>query len=221
MPWEDDLKEKETTVKYEVGAALPGWEEGYLDIHAINSGRGECIFYILPDGTTMLVDAGEVTAVAENIQRKPTEAFRPYVTYSRYIKHFLPEGKTKLDYMYLTHFHIDHMGEDSANNAVNANGYKTVGVSGVWEEVGFTTLLDRGYPNYGEDTSILPPESSATNNYIAFVKYATSKGGLKAERIKVGSDTQVRLLSKPSDYDCKILNIVGNGEFVTRNDAGQ
>lgn len=220
MPWEDDLKEKETTVKYEVGAALPGWEEGYLDIHAINSGRGECIFYILPDGTTMLVDAGEVTAVAENIQRKPTEAFRPYVTYSRYIKHFLPEGKTKLDYMYLTHFHIDHMGEDSANNAVNANGYKTVGVSGVWEEVGFTTLLDRGYPNYGEDTSILPPESSATNNYIAFVKYATSKGGLKAERIKVGSDTQVRLLSKPSDYDCKILNIVGNGEFVTRNDAG-
>ena len=118
MPWGDDLDgkdDKPAAAGYEVGAVLPAWEKGCLDIHAINSGRGECYLYILPDGTTLLVDAGEVTAAGvENIQRKPDEATRPYVTYSRYIKHFLPEGKTKLDYMYLTHFHIDHMGEDNA-----------------------------------------------------------------------------------------------------------
>ena len=44
-----------------VGKTMPAWSEGYLDIHFINSGRGECCFYILPDGTTLLVDAGEIS----------------------------------------------------------------------------------------------------------------------------------------------------------------
>ena len=35
------------------GTPLPPWQEGCLDIHAINSGRGECTFFILPDGTTL------------------------------------------------------------------------------------------------------------------------------------------------------------------------
>lgn len=218
MPWGDDLDNKDKVqAGYEVGNVLPGWEEGYLDIHAINSGRGECVMYILPDGTSMLVDAGEVTAASsEYIQRKPNESIRPYVTYSRYIKQFLPKGHSKLDYMYLTHFHIDHMGEDADSNPKNANGYRSVGVSGVWEEVGFNTLLDRGYPTYGDDPSILAPESTATGNYIAFVKYAVSKG-LKAERITVGSDTQIKLLYNPTAYNnsFRLLNIVGNGQYVS------
>lgn len=42
--------------KPKVGQTLPDWSEGYLDIHAVNTGRGECSLLILPDGTTMLVD---------------------------------------------------------------------------------------------------------------------------------------------------------------------
>ena len=42
-----------------VGKPLPLWTEGCLDIHHINTGRGESAFYILPDGTTMLIDAKE------------------------------------------------------------------------------------------------------------------------------------------------------------------
>ncbi len=42
-----------------VGETLPAWEEGYMDIHHINTGCGECAYIILPDGTTMLIDAGE------------------------------------------------------------------------------------------------------------------------------------------------------------------
>ena len=42
-----------------VGEALSAWEEGYMDIHHINTGCGECAYLILPDGTTMLIDAGE------------------------------------------------------------------------------------------------------------------------------------------------------------------
>ncbi|MBR5906152.1 MAG: hypothetical protein IKZ51_06835 [Bacteroidales bacterium] len=40
-----------------VGEPLPLWQDGYLDIHSINGGRGESFYYIMPDGTTMLVDA--------------------------------------------------------------------------------------------------------------------------------------------------------------------
>ena len=43
-----------------VGQSLPAWKEGYLDLHHINTGRGSCAYYIFPDGTTMLVDAGEM-----------------------------------------------------------------------------------------------------------------------------------------------------------------
>lgn len=39
---------------------LPDWEEGYMDIHHIATGKGDCVFVVMPDGTTMLQDAGDV-----------------------------------------------------------------------------------------------------------------------------------------------------------------
>ena len=36
---------------------LPRWERGMLDIHQINTGTGNAAFFILPDGTTLLLDA--------------------------------------------------------------------------------------------------------------------------------------------------------------------
>ena len=40
-----------------VGETLPAWEEGYMDIHHINTGSGEFDYIILPDSTTMMIDA--------------------------------------------------------------------------------------------------------------------------------------------------------------------
>ena len=40
------------------GDLMPAWQEGCLDIHSINGGRGESFYYIMPDGTTMLLDCG-------------------------------------------------------------------------------------------------------------------------------------------------------------------
>ncbi|MDR0844026.1 MAG: twin-arginine translocation signal domain-containing protein, partial [Tannerella sp.] len=39
---------------------LPDWQDGFLDIHHICTGRGESTFIIAPDGTTMLIDAGDL-----------------------------------------------------------------------------------------------------------------------------------------------------------------
>lgn len=101
---------------------LPSWKEGFLDIHAINTGRGECFFYILPDGTTMLIDAGEFshnTNVHPMVPQKPDSLTRPSDTYIRYIKHFLlKKARGGIDYALLTLFHMDHMGRMEPNYRV-------------------------------------------------------------------------------------------------------
>src|SRR5512142_1154471 len=38
---------------------LPPWTEGYLYIHHISTGRGNSAYIVMPDGTTLLIDAGE------------------------------------------------------------------------------------------------------------------------------------------------------------------
>ena len=38
---------------------LPEWKEGYMDIHTIATGRGDATFIVMPDGTTLLIDAGD------------------------------------------------------------------------------------------------------------------------------------------------------------------
>ena len=42
-----------------VGEALPPWAPGELDIHQINTGAGNAALLIFPDGTSLLVDAGD------------------------------------------------------------------------------------------------------------------------------------------------------------------
>lgn len=45
----------------ERGEQLAPWQKGMLDIHHINTGRGDATFMIFPDGTTLLVDAGDMS----------------------------------------------------------------------------------------------------------------------------------------------------------------
>ena len=45
---------------YVPGAPLPPWTPGTLDIHHIHTGRGNAAFVQLPDGTTLLIDAGAI-----------------------------------------------------------------------------------------------------------------------------------------------------------------
>ena len=55
-----------------VGKALLPWKPGSLDIHQISTGRGNAGLYIFPDGTTLLVDAGEMpTKTAAHTPDRP------------------------------------------------------------------------------------------------------------------------------------------------------
>src|SRR3982751_5189516 len=60
-----------------VGRPLPAWQKGYLDLHHINTGRGNAAFYIFPDGTTMLLDAGELDPSSPRTTSKRNTPIRP------------------------------------------------------------------------------------------------------------------------------------------------
>ena len=89
---------------------LVPWSEGELDIHHISTGRGNATLFVLPDGTSLLVDAGARPASLgfPEAPSRPSDARRPGEWIARYIARTLPEPK--LDYVLITHFHGDHMG---------------------------------------------------------------------------------------------------------------
>ena len=216
MPWEDDLANKEKPQELpsaKVGETLPDWTEGCLDIHFINSGRGECGFYILPDGTTLLVDAGEiVTNAGTSVPQKPDSTTRPYMVDAKYIKHFLPEGSSVIDWCAPSHLHIDHIGSSGAAAETSPNGYRLSGLLALYGEIPFSRVLDMGYPNYGEDTTIPEMDGELSGDWQVFVKWAVANKGVTADRFRVGEE-QITLLNDPNKkYSTfRIFNIVANG----------
>ena len=224
-PGDDDLTGKEIPAAT-VGEPLPAWSDGCLDIHFISTNRGECAFYILPDGTTMVVDAGDIHSSNDENPQRPDSQTRAYETYSKYIKHFLPASSGgKLDYAFLTHFHIDHMGEINGSNAVHPEGgYQLCGLSGLFETVPFRTIVDRGFPTYSDDPSIFSPtqESQSTGNYIKFVNYVVGNKGVNAQRFIVGTERQFVLTgeNRAKYKHFRIFNHVGNGMCYRKDDVG-
>lgn len=85
----------------EIGKALPRWREGMLDLHHINTGRGDAAFYILPDGTTFLLDAGEMPPM-DSPRRTPPHPDGSKLAHewiAIYVKKFMPPiSNGQIDY---------------------------------------------------------------------------------------------------------------------------
>ncbi|MBZ5584645.1 MAG: MBL fold metallo-hydrolase [Acidobacteriia bacterium] len=187
-----------------------------LEIHQISTGRGNSGLYIFPDGTTMLVDAGENARKTERHTPDRPDASHPAGEWIvRYIRHALRyQAQPALDYVLLTHFHGDHMGDPSEASPVSKSGaYKLAGLAEVGESLRIGKLLDRGWPDYNYPAAL---EDGATKNYRAFVKWQTGNNGLKVERFAPGRNDQVVLLHAAKQYpDFEFRNIGANGEVWT------
>lgn len=200
--------------KVKAGKPLPAWSEGYLDIHAINTARGECTFFILPDGTTLTVDAGEFSSESgkyRNMPQKPDSLTRPTRTYARYIRHFMPY-KDSLDYFLLTHFHMDHLGQLEPEYGRSADGnYILSGVTALYGEIPFREIVDRAYPAY-DSLAFLAMSTASLENYRRFIGHATEHNGLKAAMLRLGDRSQFPLRHHPEQYpDFSITGICSNG----------
>jgi len=218
----------------EIGKPLPSWKEGYLDLHHINTGRGNAAFYILPDGTTVLFDAGELdptnprTTSKRNAVIRPNDSKHPYEWIAYYIKQVSPlKEKAVIDYAVISHFHDDHFGSWYAGAPLSANKqYYLSGITGVGELIPIHHLFHRDY-NYPVSIEKIIAKldnkesgyAKTWANFITFIKSQQQKGFL-AEPLKAGTKTQLTLLHQPAQFpQFFIQNIKSNGLIWTGKDS--
>ena len=196
----------------EIGKPYQGWQEGELDLHFIHTGVGENAFHIYPDGTTMLLDAGDWDHenYKDGTPELPDRSRRPGEWIARYIGRVMP-GIQKIDYVMASHFHTDHIGDGDFGAGMTEGrepNYQISGISHVGEFYQFGTAFDRGYPDYSRPTTWAPKERE---NLVKFWEYKEKKGELKREEFVVGALDQIKLVNSPEKYDFHIRNIARNG----------
>ena len=200
-------------------SALQPWQKGWMDIHTIATGKGDASFLILPDGTTMLIDAGDVTGGRFKAPALPNDSKRPGEWIAEYIKHFskgLPHPHI-VDYFWLTHFHSDHMGSNTARR--EGPHYGICGIMEVGEHLRFGHIVDRGYPDYDYPSAEAVANASVTMpDYRKFVEYHRDEYGTHPARFVVGSTKQFSLLNDPKTYkkDFEIWNVACNLEVAVK-----
>lgn len=199
----------------QAGQPLPSWTPGTLDIHQINTGRGNSALLIFPDGTSMLIDAGDGGNVPpRGTAPKPNGSRRPGEWIARYAQRMLAHDTSPaIDYAYLTHFHGDHMGEPSVTMRKARGGYNLTGITEVAEHIPVRMMLDRGWPSYDYPSAL---DNGMVANYREFLDWQRKNAGLQVERLKPGRRDQIILRREPGKYpNFEIRNIAANGEIWT------
>jgi beta-lactamase superfamily II metal-dependent hydrolase len=216
-----------------VGKPLPAWQAGYLDLHHINTGRGNASFFIFPDGTNLLVDAGELDPTAarttspRNTPIRPDNSKRPFEWIADYIRQFAPlREKTVIDYALITHFHDDHFGGWYPGAPLSTDKkFVRSGITGIGDILPVTTLLTRNYNFPVAPDSLLKqlPANNrfvqSWNNFTRFIASARSRG-MQFSFLQAGSATQIHLLHKANAYPgFRVRNLKSNGLIWTGKDS--
>lgn len=198
-----------------VGQPLPAWTPGTFDIHQINTGRGNAALLIFPDGTSMLLDAGDGgNPPPRGTSPKPDASNTPGTWIARYVRHMLSySASPTLDYAYLTHFHDDHMGGPTPSTKTAPGGYKLSGITEVLDLIPTKRMVDRGWPDYSYPT---PLNSASVANYRAFLDWQRKSRGMQVERLQAGRNDQIVLRHDAAKYpNFEVRNIAANGEVWT------
>lgn len=201
----------ETTEKIEKKEAkavsFDNWQEGYLDIHHINTGSGDTSFMILPDGTTLLFDTGELDKKGfeerhlpmKITERKPDASLSVSEWVSLYIEKITPNNqKPSIDYALVSHFHRDHYGS----------------LMDLGKLTPVKKIIDRNAPNYNFPLDV-KKYLAKDKNFIKYLKFIDSTK-TPTEALKVGSNSQILLLNEPKKYPSfKVRNVKSNATIWT------
>ena len=193
----------------ETGAPLPARRPGELDIHHIDTGRGNSTLIIGPDGTSLLIDAGASPGFSDLVApARPDDSLRPGQWIARYARNHAPA----IDILVATHIHPDHVGDVTASSPLAPGGdYRLTGISEVAAEMPVKRVIDRGFPGYGDRP---PPQADFALNYLAYLKWRRGQGQ-PVEPFAVGSDTQMALNAPQAFPTFKIRNLAASGRIWT------
>ena len=186
---------------------VENWKEGFLDIHFINTGSGNTNFLVLPDGTTLLIDAGNLNRAAfekKNAPLKvtlpvPNETHSPAEWIGFYIQNAMPkQRKPTIDYALITHFHDDHYGS----------------LVELGKIIPIKNMIDRNYPDYNFplNLKVFLAKDTIFQNYLTFLK----DFNVPTQSLKAGSRTQIKPLLAPQKYpNFHIRNVKANNIIWT------
>ena len=200
----------------QAGDTFPPWTPGTLDIHQIVTGRGNSAFTIFPDGTTILVDAGDAGDI-QGADPKPDGTCTPAQRISDYVAHMLEGRGAVIDYAVVTHFHADHTGRiDGTEPRSNHGDYRVRGITEVAEEIPIRTLIDRG-------DDYLPPTDAIFQNYRRFTAAESAAGRLTVRQAVAGSASQIvpmRSTNTSAAFTVRIVSVndrvwTGTGDATT------
>ncbi len=191
-----------SVLQYVNAQTMPQWEKGYLDIHQISTRNGNASFIIFPDGTTLLVDAGDLDKDAFH-KRYPLKvspsAFDKSYTTGRIIQNYVAKvyGKPidNVDYFILTHFHSDHYGEVRNDSPLSPTQlYHQTGVTELGDKIVFRNFIVRDYPERAQD--LMNDKFTEKNfaNLLKFIEYQKNQKGMKLQKVKAGALNQIRPL---------------------------
>lgn len=207
--------------------ALPPWTEGYLYIHHISTGRGNAAYIVMPDGTTMLIDAGEgdpefIKSVAplKAFPARPDAAHTAAYWIAGYIRQFAPAGRPiALDYALITHFHTDHIGTVLPTSPMSATGaYRLAGITEVGDFIPIKTLVDRAAPNYNIPVDLRTctegNDGRSLANYLDMVAFR-ERHREPVVGLHAGQIDQIRLQQAQRFPDFHVRNIASSGVIWT------
>lgn len=206
------------------------WEEGWFEIHHINAKLGNSVFFIFPDGTTLLYDAGQLDYDSMSDKKKDEYCLSESDTVSvakqihEYISNVYPSALNGIDYVVISHFHDDHYGHVNEDCPKSKKGnYRLSGITELYEYIHFRHLIDRGYPDYSypfelEDyySKIGGDKKLTFLNYLGFVDFMIEKGLTSVECLRVGETKQIITKSENS-YNFTVRNLKQNNEYWTGN----
>ena len=216
------------------GIHLDKWHPGLLDIHHIQTGRGNATYIVCPDGTAMLIDMGDMSEThTRNLSHRntpitPNNTKTPAEWVADYIKQFHPKNrKLQLDYALITHYHDDHFGEIAPYREKHKNGnYTLTGITELGSIIPISTLVDRGtsfpinlkdhevctkFDLYNDSYSMM----QTLEQYWKFIDYQKTIVDLKHEDFIPGSEQQFLLKQNAASYkNFKISNLFVNGQYI-------
>lgn len=193
------------------GQTLAPWRAGGLDIHHISTGRGDSTLIILPDGSSLMIDAGAASGAAPPaMASRPDSSRRPGEWIGRYARRRLHDtGRDGLDVFLASHQHPDHLGDIDADTPWSPDGrYQLSGITDVDALAPIGRLIDRGFPRYDEPARSTAPFQA---NYEAYVR-ARVADGRAVERLRPGALNQ---LTPDAASGVSIRNLAVNGMVWT------
>lgn len=206
-----------------VGKAWKGWKKGHFQVHFIYTGEGESMFIIMPDGTSMLLDCGDIDTLsrgADAVPVLPGRGRRPGEKIARYVRRVNPAG-VDVDYMMLSHYHTDHSGGEvhfAAEEIRDGQPYRLSGFSQAAEYLRFDHAIDRCWPDYSDPVPLTDTGQKPFSHMRKFYDYMQKHRGLKIEKFRLGATDQIVMLNNPAAYpEFVVRNICGNGRICAED----